>query len=142
MSKRSRRDPLSTLLSPPIANQRLPRYTVSNITNNYKKIPIPDLYRVDLRLIEDRRTYTPELARPVVGISVSRGPARLVAKQNPAYKAPSQTKALVAFAEPKKLALCVRRGIRKEVLFAKGVGGSKKPQRAPRKSEFSDISCK
>ena len=54
---------------------------------------------------------------------------------------PSHTKARIAFADPKRIALCIRRQKRKEVLHAlnkTGKIGQKKPQR----NEYSSISCK
>lgn len=138
MSKKRNRRDVSNTLSNLIATPRVPRYTFSVPT--YHKIQIPDLLG-PLKQIEDRRTYYPGKFRPAGLISVGKRP-RLIAKQNPAYKAPSQTKAIVAFAEPKKVAVCIRRKTRKEVLFATGKGGSRKKQKPPRKSEFSDISCK
>lgn len=135
MSKRSRRDnkhTLSKLLSLPRAVPSLPRLAVTYKTNNFA-----------LGLIEDRRTFEPGLKpynRSLRQMTVGK-PARLHLVENTRYSAPSQTKALVAFQEPDKLPLCVRRGIRKQVLHAKGVAGSKKPQNKPRRNEWSDVSC-
>lgn len=53
----------------------------------------------------------------------------------------SQTKAIVAFEEPERVAVCVRRKARREVLFAKkraGRGGMRKPRR----TWLSKISCR
>lgn len=53
----------------------------------------------------------------------------------------SQTKAVVAFQEPERVAVCVRRKARREVLFAKkraGRGGMRKPRR----TWLSKISCR
>lgn len=53
----------------------------------------------------------------------------------------SQTKAIRAFAEPERTIVCIRRGVRKEVLFAKrkaGRGGN----RRPRRNWLSSISCR
>lgn len=134
MSKRSRRDntTLSQLLSLPRAVPNLPRLAVTYTTNNFA-----------LGLIEDRRIFEPGLKpfnRPVRTMTVGK-PARLHLVENTRYSAPSQTKALVAFQEPKKLPLCVRRIQRKQVLHAKGVAGSKKPQNKPHFNEWSDVSC-
>lgn len=94
-----------------------------------------------LSLIEDRRTYYPGRVRPVVSITVGK-PARLAVKQNPRFKQPSQTKGIVAFAEPKRLPICIRRKERREVLFSKGLPGSGKRFKKPRRNAFSDVSCK
>lgn len=139
MAKKTRRRDIS-IFSPPIATRSVPHRTrlgpVSYKTNRFAL----DLIR-DLRMIEDRRTHYPGLVRPVVTITVGQ-PARLKLKQNPRYNAPSQTKGIVAFQQPERLPVCIRRHQRREVLFAKGVGGSKKPQRKPRRNAFSDVSCK
>lgn len=53
----------------------------------------------------------------------------------------SQTKAIVAFQEPERVAVCVRRKARREVLFAKkraGRGG----MRSPKRTWLSKISCR
>jgi len=48
----------------------------------------------------------------------------------------------VAFGSPQKIGVCVRRGIRKEIIHALGYAGAGKPkQRRPRRNEFSKIGC-
>lgn len=135
MSKRNRRDVLTTLLKPPVATHRVPQFhrlpTVSYKTNNFA-----------LGLIEDRRTHYPGLTpfkRPIVQAAVG-APARLHLMQKPQHKAPSQTKARIAFAQPAKLPICIRRRIRKEVIHAIGAAGSKN-LRKPHRNEWSEISC-
>lgn len=136
MSKRGRRDVLTSLSPKPIATRSVPRTHRFNVTYTTNKFA--------LSLIEDRRTFNPtynrNVSRPVVSISVGR-PVRLTMKQKPRQPQPSQTKGVLAFAEPNRLPLCIRRHQRREVLFAKGVGGSKKPQRKPRKNAHSNIAC-
>lgn len=134
--KRTSRDPLASLLTP-IATRsrvapvhRLP--SVSYKTNNFA-----------LGLIEDRRTYYPGLKpynRPIAQMAVG-APARLALVDKPQYRASSQTKATVAFAEPQKLPICIRRETRKQVLHAKGVAGSKGLKK-PTRNEWSDVSCR
>lgn len=139
MAKRGRRDIFTSLSQKPIATHRVPTpHRFDPVSYKTNKLAF-DLVR-DLRLIEDRRTFYPGKVRPVVSISVG-APARLRIKQNPRFNAPSQTKGIVAFQQPDRLPVCVRRHTRREVLFAKGVGGSKKPQRKPRRNAFSDVSC-
>lgn len=128
---------LINLYSQPIATRsrvlpvaRFP--SVSYKTNKYA-----------LTLIEDRRTHYPGLSpfkRPVVSAAVGR-PARIKLIENNRYAAPSQTKMDLAFDEPKKLAICIRRQRRKEVLHAKGVAGSKNLKK-PTRNEWSEISCR
>lgn len=138
MSKsRHRRDTLDSLLKP-IATPRvhaatsLPRVTYT--TNKFA-----------LSLIEDRRTHYPGLKpynRPVAAFSVNK-PARLKLIEPIGankFRPSAQTKATIAFQDPKSLPLCTRRAVRKEVLHAKGVAGSK--VRKPKRNEWSDVSCR
>lgn len=48
-------------------------------------------------------------------------------------------KQVVAFAAPKRVLVCVRRKIRKEVILATGKGGGS--HRKPRRTEFSNVRC-
>lgn len=43
---------------------------------------------------------------------------------------------------PKNVAICVRRNVRREVLFARGKGGSRKITRRRHRNQFSNIRCK
>lgn len=52
-----------------------------------------------------------------------------------------QTKATVSFRVPEAVLICVRRKRRKEVIHALGVAGAR-GLRKPRRSEFSEISCR
>lgn len=47
----------------------------------------------------------------------------------------------VQFADPRRVVTCVRRKIRREVLFALGVGGQGGRKNKPRKTAGSEISC-
>lgn len=94
-----------------------------------------------LVLVEDRRTFYPTAPALRPALSFSRkSHARVVAKQNPRFNQPSQTKAILAFAEPKKVLVCVRRKRRKEVLHAKGVAG-RRGLRRPHRNNWSGIRC-
>jgi len=54
--------------------------------------------------------------------------------------APSATLSpAVGFAQPSKVSLCVRRHVRREVIFAKGVGGGK--VRRGKRNQWSEIQC-
>lgn len=93
----------------------------------------------------DRRFYSPTLSvAPPAALSpravrlVERVPAR-----SPSPRPRSATallRAPVAFAVPKAVAICVRRHVRREVLMARGVGGSR--VRRPRRNPWSDVSCR
>lgn len=126
----------------PIANQPLsvltPRYTVT-----------------PLRLIEDRRLYHPDGPyQPVRTVSggvshitteenrnVQRGSRQDRRRNGPSSK---QTKARLVFADDpvgSRAIVCVRRETRREVLFAKGYGGSKKRRRKVRRGATSSVGC-
>lgn len=90
--------------------------------------------------MEDRRTFHPlRDLRPVA--SFVKSAARVVAKQRVNFPQPSQTKALLAFADPRRVLVCVRRRIRREVLHAKRIAGSG-GMRKPRRNALSSISCR
>lgn len=92
-------------------------------------------------VMEDRRTFHPlRDLRPVA--SFVKSAARVVAKQRVNFPQPSQTKAILAFADPRRVLVCLRRRIRREVLHAKRVAGSGKPMRKPRRNSLSSISCR
>lgn len=87
-----------------------------------------------LRLLPlgDGRFFNPSpvLTRPFA--AAPRAAARLVDKQFGTG---------IRFASPRGVAICVRRKIRKEVLFALGVGGQGGRKNKPRRSAGSEISC-
>lgn len=92
-------------------------------------------------VMEDRRTFHPlRDLRPVA--SFVKSAARVVAKQRVNFPQPSQTKAILAFADPRRVLVCLRRRIRREVLHAKRVAGSGKAMRKPRRNSLSSISCR
>lgn len=71
---------------------------------------------------------SPKLTRPFA--AAPRSAARLVMRGTG-----------VQFANPRRVVVCVRRKIRKEVMFALGVGGQAGRKAKPRKSAGSEISC-
>lgn len=94
--------------------------------------------RTVLQMLEDRREFYPSVVRPPKGFF--KAATRLVvphAKQS-RFSWPT---AAVGFAVPRKVAICVRRKQRREVLFASGVGGSRRRQRKPRYSYYSAVEC-
>lgn len=94
--------------------------------------------RAALTAIEDRRTYTP-LGRRTSARSFNRAHHVLKVKPEPRQKWRVPTR--VMFDAPKKVLVCVRRGRRREVLFAKRKTGAGARRRAPRRNWFSEISC-
>lgn len=87
---------------------------------------------VNLLDIEDRRSFNP--TNKVVGYSGT----VVVDNRNTVKK---QTKAPLAYRRPKALAVCLRRSIRKEVIFAKNKAG-KTGQKKPKFNYLSRISCR
>lgn len=107
---------------------------ISNISNR-RLFDVLSLIRPlrDLQLIEDRRQFHPEgvlrPARTLYERSASRNVVAPAKKFSPA----------ISFAVPAKVALCVRRKQRREVLFATGKGGGR--HKRPRKNLFSNVRC-
>lgn len=89
----------------------------------------------DLRVIEDRRVYSPGRVKP------SRTP-RQVARVLMASSSPKSpmNREVLSFKIPRSTAVCVRRSIRKQVIHAKRRAGTK--VRRPRRNAMSSISCK
>lgn len=99
----------------------------------------PRRSRANLRLVEDRRRYHPDGARrPAIGFN--KWAPRVIVPKWAALGGAAVT-AKLAFSSPDQVALCVRRKIRREVMFAKGKGG-RRGQRRPRRSWYSRISCR
>ncbi|MEM2002568.1 MAG: hypothetical protein QXT77_07995 [Candidatus Methanomethylicaceae archaeon] len=91
--------------------------------------------------LEDRRRWHPERPSLRPFAASVRPAARIVAKQNPTYRQPSQTKAILAFAEPDRVAVCARRARRREVLHALNIAGGTGFKKR-RLTEASKISCR
>lgn len=90
-----------------------------------------------LRQIEDRRTYHPQGAqRPAR--SLERSQHRLVIPQK---KNAPRLSNRVQFDAPKRVLICIRRKIRKEVLFAKRKTGKGARARRHRRNYFSEVTC-
>lgn len=106
--------------------------------------------RVSLQEVEDRRLFHP-LGMFAPPKTVGGSPAGIVVRNKPPTprqrassfhnKVRSQTKATLTFAEPSRTVMCIRRKERREVLFAKGGAGSRR-MRPPKRTPWSDISCR
>lgn len=101
----------------------------------------PVRVRTALQLIEDRRVFHPEGAfRPPLSISIPRKSRLVVRKAHFAKSRISTMPSTLGFRVPKRVALCVRRKERREVIHAKRLtrrgAGSKK-----RRNYWSAISC-
>lgn len=104
-------------------------------------VSVPRLSPETLRELEDRRLYNPtKTVSPPR--SIRRDQARLTLPVRRANK-PHRPPALFhqpAFAIPDRVAICVRRKVRKEVLHAKKVAG-KSGLRKPRRNFWSKVQC-
>lgn len=100
----------------------------------------PPSRRLSLALFEDRRTFHPVAAqRPARSFSHPRH--RLVAASVPQNRPYQRMTAPVAFQAPRRVLVCVRRRIRKQVIHAFGHAG-RTGQKRPRRNEYSTINCK
>ncbi|UDN67859.1 hypothetical protein [robinz microvirus RP_152] len=93
-----------------------------------------------VRAVDDRRFFDP--AGPLrPAYSFGRDARRLIAKSSPVGRTRNDTlSARVGFAVPERVAVCVRRKQRKEVIHAldrAGGGGS----RRRRRNRYSDVDC-
>lgn len=108
--------------------------------------PLSQVSSVTLRAYEDRRTYHPNpYTRPA--FALPRSAAALVATPQPVRRPSKATHPGaslprgVSFAVPDRVAICVRRKRRKEVLHALKVAGGRGKQRTRRMSSYSKVSC-
>lgn len=89
--------------------------------------------------IEDRRSFHFSPVRPAAALR--RPASRLVARQPHKQWQPAQTRAVIAFDEPKLVSICARRTRRRETLFAlRRTGKGARSKR--RRNAFSSISCR
>lgn len=126
-------------------NRSRPRDVGTPITSSLRVVPYsPTLTfrppRQLLRLYEDRRTWHPEAIRPAKSFQ---GPTRLTIK--PAVPLKGRRLALyppagISFAAPRRVLVCVRRHIRREVLHALRKTG-RSGQKPPRQTLWSSVHC-
>lgn len=95
----------------------------------------PLIRPITLNLSEDRRVFHPD-RRMQNARSYKSSSHRLEVPNQ--YRNPFSPH--VAFTAPRSVFICVRRKIRREVIFAKGGGGRRK-MRHPRRSYYSDVRC-
>lgn len=94
-----------------------------------------------LPVLEDRRQFHP-LGPDRPALAWTRSATQLVPKQRPAFRQPSQTKGIISYSDPRQVYVCVRRKIRRQVLFARSGGGAPKFRKRPRRNPQSSISCR
>lgn len=141
MARRSRRD-LSTHL-PPITRHPQPveptRFSLSPKLQALRQsfIRLEQLRRQVLRDIEDRRRFHFDPVKPARTVKGTLARTRL-AKAPQTHRLPYT----LNFVAPKRVAICVRRQTRKEVIFAKGRAGGGRKRRSPKRNAYSSISCK
>lgn len=100
-------------------------------------------------LLEDRRTYHPEgPARPARGFRINRHRLIIAAPEpsipgRPADLHHVEVPIGIGFEKPRQVAICIRRHQRREVLHALGkTGRGSRFHRKPRRSFYSEVSCK
>lgn len=139
-SKSKRRDNFTiSTRSVPLTKNDLELMSVTK--KKYGLQPVDPAQKVMLQDFEDRRRWTPEKSRPVKLVTGAR--ARLTEVKHLIKSAPSlhQIKTYIAFQTPLKTLICIRRKIRKQVMFAKKKAG-RSGQKRPHYNEFSSISCR
>lgn len=97
----------------------------------------PTLVGPSLSEYEDRRIWSPR----VVSRATSYPPSRRFSGAPARLRAPLHSpQATIAFEAPKRVLVCVRRKIRREVIHARGVAGRR--VRKGRKGPYSSIHCR
>lgn len=96
-----------------------------------------------LQELEDRRQWHPEAIAPARAFV--RSASRLIARPQPSRVRGRRIKlfspSMVAFADPARVAVCVRRRVRREVLHARRVAGSSTMRKKRRFNPYSRIHC-
>lgn len=145
----------------PIANadEDFPPFVAGPVTTFPAASSFPDVepsvwrwlaYAEPLALAEDRRRWEPQggpqdvhrVARRISGrpARVIAPPARKTRSTRPKFA--SSPPAALVFRAPARVAVCVRRRTRREVIFARGQAGRPgRPSRPPRRSVYSSIHC-
>lgn len=125
-----------------IASRRLPQ---QNLLNSY--LPQPSHYLNRMRMLQirasriDHRLYNPT-PRPFRKERLINGNPASFHTVFRSIRKSSYPTARYVFSVPKNTAVCVRRAVRKEVIFASGNGGRRLRTQRVRRTPSSDISCK
>lgn len=111
---------------------------------------IHGLRKRDTRIVLKRvRTIRPHRVSAVLSAVRPRRAKRMLSRLHQSHvrrlsrrKNSPLSKALLRVSVPRNVAICVRRKERREVIFARGHGGSKKITRRRRRNELSNVRCK
>lgn len=123
-----------------------PNYSPNRTTHQVRTVVrvkrvLPPPRTTPLQEIEDRRRWHPaKYLAPAQTLS-RRDQRRLVERSRPTGWAEAFPSLRLGFAVPKKVAVCVRRKSRREVIHALKLTGKGGAARRRRKSTFTDIRC-
>ena len=122
----------------------------THLQNPYNITPRPAVLDHDRRLYKPDRTTRPPTNQPPVFarlaikvVKVKSAKRQFHAKINrfnPLYRARSHVRKVIGFSVSRRLEACIRRKVRKQVLFAKGKAG-KAGQKKPIRNFWSAIRC-
>lgn len=91
-----------------------------------------------LQTIEDRRTWYPTRVRPAATLS-RLDQRRIVERSRNSFE--SFPSLHLGFEVPRKVAVCVRRKTRREVILALKKAGAGAAQKRRKRNEYSDVRC-
>lgn len=118
--------------------RRRDRYDTQSRSSRFEPVTTLDSY---LRVLEDRRYYDPLPDVLRVPRAFPQEAARIRAKSSPVKGVRNDTLShRVGFAVPDRVAMCVRRKQRREVIHALGKSGSGGSRRR-RRNAWSDVDC-
>lgn len=112
----------------PIANRRLLR------SSSLRAVP-------DLRLLEDRRQFYPDVFRPARGLFSWSADVVASEPRKVSRRSDLSVPFRLAFRKPSEVVLCARRHRRREVLFALRRTGKGSRSRRRRRNAYSDVRC-
>lgn len=120
--------------------RQLPRRNVISPSRSLTGLRLSPPNRVGLRVVEDRRTFHPlGRSRPVRVFSGH--PVQPLVPAAPRRRPGAALPARIGFPHPGRTVLCVRRAVRREVLFAKGGAGGRASRARKRRNQWSDVKC-
>lgn len=113
----------------------------STFSSPLRQLHALDQLRAMVRALEDRRRFHPMRSlRPAAALR--RSSRRLLVSQSPTSNLAGRFPPTgLSFAAPRKVAVCVRRKTRREVIFAMRKRGKGAASRKRRRNGFSQIGC-